>query len=786
MAFFTFFLGLAILALFIWYFATDVVVRKRTVGTLLAVLLTGLCLYAINPPSEKIPLGIDLRGGVAFILEIQEKNNLPVSKDAQDQTIKVLTNRLNAFGTQDMLIAPFGSANDRIMVQMPGVSQEEVDKVRIILEQTAELHFSVLHPESGQLVPLVDAGQHIEPGFVVKEIDRGEDEPNERVLVSITPEMAGSLVTRAGARYGDEGWEVNLSFTSDGESQFYNLTRELAEAYNPNSGLPPRRLAIVMDDEVISAPTVTTAIAGGCRISGGSMTAEDARSLASALENPLDQPLEILNSFEVSPSMGKATIQQGLYAGLAGLAVTLLFVILYYKFAGFVALFGLAVNIALLFGAVAIFQFTLTLPGIAGIILTIGIAIDANVLIYERLREELRSGKSLTSAIDSAYSKAFSAIFDANITTLLAAFALFQFASGSVRGFAVTLMIGIIASLFSSLVVTRVCFGWATASGLLKNIKLWSFLRPEGINFLGKRRIAMMASLIVVAGALVIIGIKQEQALSVDFTGGDLVILKVDDPIPTQTLDDALKNVDLPGEYSIQTMSAAGQGEFIQIRAPFETGGIILDELRKDLNQPFPDAETDSIGPVIGGEMLKSSITALAIGILFIFAYVAIRFEISFAIGAIVALAHDIIITVGIIVLFDYEVSLILIGALLTIAGYSINDTIVVFDRIREGLKSKRGDVVDVMNLCLNETLGRTLLTSITTLIVVISLFFFGGPALRSFAFTIIVGVLAGTYSSIFIAAPIVLWWAKTRKLNLRREVLDAEQATVKPIGGQG
>ncbi|MEM7146095.1 MAG: protein translocase subunit SecD [Verrucomicrobiota bacterium] len=783
MAFFTFFLGLAILALFIWYFATDIANRKRAVGTLLAVLLTGLCLYAINPPGERIKKGIDLAGGVAFILEIQEKTNgEPVSKDAQDQAIKVLTNRLNAFGTQDMLIAPYGAANDRIMVQMPGVSQEEVDKIRTILEQTAELHFSVVHPQSEQLIPLIEAGQHIEPGFVVKE---NSAYPGSKVLVSITPEMAGSLVTRAGARFGDEGWEVNLSFTSEGEEQFYNLTKELGDEFNPQTGFS-RRLAIVMDDEVISAPTVRQAIAGGCRISGGSMTVESARSLASALENPLDQPLEILNSFQVSPSMGKATIQQGLYAGLAGLAATLLFVVLYYKFAGFVALFGLAVNIALLFGAIAIFQFTLTLPGIAGIILTIGIAIDANVLIYERLREELRSGKSLPAAIDAAYAKAFSAIFDANITTLLAAFALFQFASGTVRGFAVTLMIGIIASLFSSLLVTRVCFGWATASGLLKKIKLWSLIHPQGINFLGKRRIAMMMSLVVVAAALVLLGMRQDRALSVDFTGGDLVVLKVNESIPEETLDDALVDLDLPGEYSIQTMTATGQGEYIQIRSPFETGDIILAELEKDLNRTFPDAETDSIGPVIGGEMLNSSIKALAIGLLLIFGYVAIRFEIAFAIGAIVALAHDIIITVGIVVLAGYEVSLILIGALLTIAGYSINDTIVVFDRIREGLKSKRGNVIDVMNLCLNETLGRTLLTSITTLIVVGSLFFFGGPALKSFAFTIIIGVLAGTYSSIFIAAPIVLWWAKTRKLNLRREVLDAEQASVKPVGGQG
>jgi SecD/SecF fusion protein len=783
MPFVTFFLGLAILALFIWYFATDIVSRKRMVGTALAVVLTALCLYAINPPSERIPLGIDLKGGVAFILEIQKKQGATdVSKSAQEQTIKVLTKRLNAFGTQDMLVAPYGASNDRVMVQMPGVSPKEAAKIRDILEKTAELHFSTVHPNSDQLIPLIEAGQHIEPGYVVKE---NTAYPDSKVLVSVTKEMEGSLVTRAGARYGPEGWEVNISFTSKGADEFYNLTKELGDEYNAQTGFV-RRLAIVMDDEVISAPTVRQGIAGGCRISGGSMTTEGARSLASALENPLDQPIEILNSFSVSPSMGKATIQQGIYAGLAGLAATLLFVILYYKFAGFVALFGLAVNIALLFGAIAIFQFTLTLPGIAGIILTIGIAIDANVLIYERLREELRSGKNLVSAIDSAYGKAFSAIFDANITTLLAAFALFQFASGSVRGFAVTLMIGIIASLFSSLLVTRVCFGWATASGILKNIKLWSLIHPQGINFLGKRRIAIMASLVVVAASLVFIGVKQDEALSVDFTGGDLVILKVDQPIPQADIDNALGDLDLPGEWISQSLNSAGEGEYLQIRAPFETGDIILAELRKDLGQPFADAEIDSIGPVIGGEMLNSSIMALAIGLLLIFGYVAVRFEISFAIGAIVALAHDIIITVGIVVLCGYEVSLILIGAILTIAGYSINDTIVVFDRIREGLKSKRGNVIDVMNLCLNETIGRTLLTSITTLIVVVSLFFFGGPALNSFAFTIIIGVLIGTYSSIFIAAPIVLWWARTRKLNLRREVLDAEQAAVKPIGGQG
>ncbi len=766
-----FLIGLGIFALFLWYFGTDSARKKRGIGTFLAFALTAFCLWAVNPPGEKIQKGIDLQGGSSFVIALQTApgSEREITSDAQQQAIGVIEKRLNPEGTVDLLIAPQGE--DRILIQMPGITEEEVDKVKKTIETTAKLDFALVHQQSAVLVPQIDSGNHIEPGWTVR--DNIGSEEGERLLVKVRPDLEGKYVKRAFAQLAPTGWMIILNFDSEGAGKFGDLTAA-------NVG---RRLAIIMDGEVLSAPNLNEAIYGGSAQISGRFTVDEARSLASALENPLENPVKIIQKYEVSPTMGESTIKQGVAAGLSGLAVTLLFVLIYYKFAGIVALVGLTVNIILLFGAMAMFGFTLTLPGIAGIILTIGIAIDANVLIYERLREEMKAGKSLPTAIDAAYAKAFSAIFDANITTLITAIILFNVASGTVKGFAVTLTIGILASLFSALVVTRVCFGWATESGVLKKLSLLNIIPERRIDFLGKRRACFVLSCLLVAMTLVIFGVKKQDTLGVDFRGGDLLTVKATSEVTEDDVLNAISDMGLEQQPVVQTLQAAGEGEFIIVRSEFETGDQILEEIRKDLGQDFKDATSERVGPVIGREMAKSSLLALGFGIVGIFLYVTVRFEFSFALGAIVALLHDISIALGIVVLSGRELSLILVGAFLTIAGYSINDTIVVFDRVREGLRSKRGEVADVMNLCINATLGRTLLTSLTTLITVGSLYFFGGPALNNFAFTIIVGVFIGTYSSIFVASPIVLWWVRTRKKNLRREILDAEQAAVNPAG---
>jgi len=414
----------------------------------------------------------------------------------------------------------------------------------------------------------------------------------------------------------------------------------------------------------------------------------------------------------------------------------------------------------------------LTLPGIAGIILTIGMAIDANVLIYERLREEMAAGKSLGAAVNAAYEKAFSAIFDANLTTLITSAILFWQATGPVKGFAITLTLGIIASMFSALLFTRTCFGYMLENFGLKKLRMLNWIPAHKIDFLGKRHIALGLSAILILGSVGFFAWRGEKNFGVDFTGGDLVVLGSKEQVPLADLRRSAEAAGI-GETTLQTSIEEGK-ELVTVQSKFGTADAVVAKLQQD----FPSAQwtieqTDTVGPRIGQELAGRSLFALALGLLGILIYVTLRFEFSFALGALVALLHDVIITVGVFSILGREVSLVMVGAVLTIAGYSINDTIVVFDRVREGLMSgRRGTVAQIMNECINETLGRTILTGGTTLLATAALFFLGGPVLSDFALAILIGILVGTYSSIFVAAPIVLWWAKRSGKSIKREVL--------------
>lgn len=770
-----FLLGVSMLALFIWYFSTEIAKRKRIVGSILAIAVTAMSIWFFV--EKKMEMGIEIQGGVSMDIRIVPNDGEKVTPALQEEAIKVLMNRFNAISTKEVVLTKQGS--DMVFLQIPGLGKDKLEEIKAILEKVARLEFTVLDRSVQSRARAVHALDDVIAGSVAlpykKELDKKGNEIDRGYgIVKIKPqrELSGDSVKSASPRFGDQGWEISVSFTSEGSKIMGPLTAE-------NKDQP---LAIILDDVIISAPNINEPFSDGCRITG-SFTQDEAFELASALNNPLKNPLIVEYSNYITPSMGAETVKQGMLAGIAGLILTLIFIVIYYRVAGVIAMIGMCVSISIIFGMMALFGFTLTLPGIAGIILTIGIAIDANVLIYERLREEMAGGKSLPSAIKTAYEKAFSAIIDANITTLITAIILFAVAVGTVKGFAVTLMIGILATLFSALLVTRVCFNWATETGMIKKLSFMNLVPEKVIDFLSMRKKAFLVSAVLLL--ISVIAIPAIDPRGVELAGGDSLIIKSEPNLTEDSLKGALETADfLKKEPIVQKQTPVGGGSsFFLVRSGEHTSEQIQEHLMANIDGLTLDgSQSSSVGSSVGKSMLINSALALGIGLIAVLLYVTLRFEFAFALGAIAALLHDLIITAGVTTLLGQEMSLISIGALLTIAGYSINDTIVVFDRVREGLATKRGDVKDVMNYCLNATLARTLLTSVTTLFIVIVLYLFGGPALRNFALVLIIGVMIGTYSSIFIASPIVLWWARKNGINLRREVLDTEQSKIDPM----
>ena len=764
------------LALFGWYFATDYGTRKRVLAFILVAVAVGMSILMIYPPEKKIQLGLDIKGGTSFLIKLQGTADKDVTPATLDQAVEVIRKRVDYFGASEPVISPVGK--DRILVQIPGLSTEKIQEARQQLSRVAKLEFRMVYPDNGERLRAIDAGTEVIPPEYKVETLTPHAEPNgkkpepERLLVKKKADLGGERVSGSNAYFGNEGWGVQLRFDSDGAKLFGEIT-EKSKGY---------RFAIVLDGAVQSAPVIRDAIYGGSAQITGRFSEQEARGLASVLENPLQTPVSIEEERSVSPTLGLDSIRASILAGIVGLAITLICVLLYYRFVGVIACVALLVNILLLIGSFQLIPggVVLTLPGIAGIILTIGLAVDASVLIYERLREELALGKTLQTAMQAAYDKAFSSIFDANVTTLITATILFWKATGPVRGFAIALTLGILASLFTALIVGRNALSWFVDTGRVKKVSMLHLISSQHINFLGKGLPAVLCSIALMLAGATSFYLKGEKNFGVDFKGGDLLTLSSPAVIDIGEVRHALEKMGY-GDASIQE-SAQGGKYYITIRTPLNTS----DQVKQQLPQSMPNAQlhtegSERVGALVGGELAKNSLIALGLGILGILIFVTFRFELSFAIGAIVAVLHDVIITVGVFSLLGRELSLTMVGAILTIAGYSINDTIVVYDRIREGLAStKRGSVEQIMNDSINQTLSRTILTSTVTLIPILCLFFFGGSVLRDFALAIIIGVAVGTYSSIFIAAPIVLWWNRARgsgTSGLRREIAEKAPA---------
>ncbi|HTD68507.1 MAG TPA: protein translocase subunit SecD [Candidatus Limnocylindria bacterium] len=712
----------------------------------------------------KIKLGLDLQGGSSFVVQM-ETGKLATNISPQvavENAVEVLRKRVDKFGVAEPIIQPQGERE--ILIQMPGLGSAEMERVKIQLQKAAFLEFRLVHEDNENLL----RNQIIPPGYeILREPKVGQDGQKGFIpyVVSKTPipGLTGKNVKSAGmARDAFNNPEIIFSLDDDGAVSFEKVTRE-------NVG---RSLAIILDGELYSAPVIRGAIPGGHGSISGSFTDEEARNLAAILQNPLEAPVSIISEDRVDPSLGKDTIRSGIQSAIYGTLAVALFMAVYYLAAGMVANFALLLNLIILLGAMCMIKTTLTLPGIAGIVLTAGMAVDANVLIFERIREELAKGKSLRGALSAGYSRAFGTIFDSHVTTLISSIILWKMGTGTIKGFGVALTIGVAASLFTALVVTRLIFDAFISLGWMKSLPMLHLIRSPNIDFMRWAKPAFVTSwLIILVG--VGYGISRgKHMLGFEFQGGDKLTISFAQKVDVDKVREAIKPA--VDEALIQYQRGiVGTTETLGITSSFDSTDKIMSALQKDFPQAGLKLEgSKRVGPTVGEQILRSAVIAFLLSLLGILVYVAFRYEFSFAIAAIVAILHDIFMTVGIYALSGRELNSTVIAAILTIIGFSINDTIVIFDRIREDLKlGVRGTFRELINKALNQTLSRTLITSGTVFLATLSLYVFGGGAINDFAFTFLAGIITGTYSSIYIASALVLWWHKGQRPQTSTQV---------------
>jgi SecD/SecF fusion protein len=714
----------------------------------------------------RIKLGLDLQGGTSFLVRM-DTNTLERAeqKDAAlSQAVEVLRKRVDKLGVAEPLIQPTG--NDRILIQLPGLSQADMESAKRQIERAAFLEFRMVHEnsEANLLKGIIPPGYEI----LVEQRNRPDGSKQAfRYLVKKKPErgLTGKYIKTAGvARQPITNEpEIHFEFDSEGARIFGEITTEFKPRQTPE-GEKFFLLAIVLDGELYSAPRIMGPIPGGRGVITGTFSIREAFELANVLENPLEAPVKIIEERTVDPSLGVDSIRSGVRAAIVGTIAVAIFMLVYYMLAGLIANVALIFNIIFLLGVLCALPATLTLPGIAGVVLTVGMAVDANVLIFERIREEQSAGKSLRGAVAAGYSKAFGTIFDSNLTTLISAVILWIMGTGPVQGFGITLFWGIVISMFTALFITRLIFDFLLAKNLIKRVRMCHIFGQPKFDFLRWAKLASAASvvLITVGVAYGIFG-RGKELMGVEFAGGDSLRIEFKQRQDVDKIRDAITALNV-GSPMIQYQKDLGSGEeYLLVTTSFESGEKVV----KALQQTFPDAglkllSIDKVGPVVGQEILRTAIVAVLLSLFGILVYVAFRFELSFAVGGIVALIHDVLFTFGMFSLSGRELSAPMVAAILTIIGFSINDTIVIFDRIREDLKlGVRGSFKDLMNMAINQTLSRTIITSGTVFLSTVALYTLGGGIINDFSFTFLVGIVVGTYSSVYIASAIVLWWHK-------------------------
>ena len=669
-------------------------------------------------------------------LELTEAGLDRAASNAADSSLEVIRHRVDQVGVSEPVISRVG--DDRILVQMPGV--ENPGQLRELLGSTAKMSFQMVAPGPG-------------PGVSMLEMRDG----GGAVPVEDRVALSGDRLDRAASAFDPDTGQPMVTFAFDGEG-----AAVFAEITAANIG---QRFAVVLDGEVLTAPVIQSAIPGGQGQITGDFTVQEAQTLAILLTSgALPASLEVIEERSVGAALGADSIKAGLITGAVGLPLVMAMMVGLYGGWGLLASAVLGLNIMLTLTALGLLGATLTLPGIAGIILCLGIAVDSNILIFSRIREETAKGATAIKALTQGYARAWSTILDANITTLLAMVLLFLFGAGAVRGFAITMSLGILISMFTAVVLMRMMMEVLVRRRKPARLEIAPLLggvpAPGAFSFMRRGRLALAVSAALSLGAvgsLVLPG----PNLGIDFTGGVQMVLRSDAPIPLAELRAAIA-AGVPGDASLQ---AFGDPNEALIRVQGEAGQATVAAVEAAAAQAVPGAvfdQIDLVGPTISGELATTGLIALSLAVLAMLAYIWIRFEWHFAAGAIVVLFLDVTKTVGVIAVTGWEVNLTTIIALLTLIGYSVNDKVVVYDRIRENLRSAGDEpLTDVIDRSLNQVLARCIFTSGTTLAALLPMAIWGGPAVAGFAWPMIAGVVIATASSLFVSGPVLTWLAR-------------------------
>lgn len=675
--------------------------------------------------AKNIPLGLDLAGGVS--ITYQAKGETPSAEEMND-TIYKLQKRVEGYSTEAQV---YPQGDDRINIEIPGVTDANT-----ILEELGK---------PGSLSFQDMSGNELLSGTDIKTAEAKAYKDN----------------------LNNTDYEVALTLTDEGAEKF-------AEATAANIG---SRIAIVYDGETISAPTVQTAITNGNAAITNMESYESAEQLASTIRiGSLKVELEEIQSKVVGAQLGADAIRTSMLAGIIGFALVVIFMIIMYRLPGVAAGIALTSYVGITLGLLNAFEITLTLPGIAGIILGIGMAVDANVIIFARIREEIGAGKSVKGAIKTGFQKALSAILDGNITTLIAAIILSLKGSGSVKGFAHTLALSIVVSMFTALVITRLVMNAFYALGL-QDAKLYGIQKErKTINFLSKKNICFVISAVLILGGLAVMGVngsKGKGALnySLEFQGGTSITIPMNEALSIQEIDETVKPVvsEVIGSNEIQAQKVDGSNDVIvKTRAlDLETREALCQELVEKFGVDENQIAIENIGAAISSEMRSDAITAVLLAALFMLLYIWFRFkDIWFATSAVAALLHDVLVVLAFYAVARLSVGSNFIACMLTIVGYSINATIVIFDRIRENLATagRKADLQELVNRSITQTLSRSVNTSVTTFITVAVLYILGVASIREFALPLMVGIVCGAYSSVCITG--ALWYVMKTKLG--------------------
>jgi len=714
----------------------------------------------------------------------QEKIDF-INNKAVDQSLEILRNRIDQFGVAEPVIVRQGA--DEIIIQLPGVKDPK--RALNLIGRTAQLEFKVVDDAAGLNLPqligqAIQAGQWKEDSsrrqlnialqgklpqgteiYFEKEVDKTtKKESKIPILLKSQVLMTGDMVKDAQVRVGGNFNEpyVGLDLTGRGGKIFGQITEKSVG----------KRLAIVLDDVVRSAPVIREKILGGSAQISGNFTYEEAADLAIVLRvGALPAPVEIVQNMTVGASLGKDSIQKGLMAGLLGTFLVFIFMLFYYRLSGVIANAAVVLNIVMLFAGLAMMGGTLTLPGIAGIILSIGMAVDSNVLIFERMREEFALGKSVKSGVEGGYSMALSTVIDSHVTTLITSLALFLFGTGPIKGFAITLCLGILFNLFTTLFGTKLIYDLMHSYKKLKPLKFLQILSKPNLDYMGVIKITFAISgVITLIGLLAFVQISRGKAnMGVDFSGGVILQYQSSQPFALAEARKALAKGEL-GSLDLQKVEDENR-LIVKMKKSEKTLGHVTEAITNQLNTEMPDKQftmesQSEIGASVSTALRNKALLAIVLAMTGVMLYLAIRFDFRFGIAAAASTFHDVIAVLAFCWLMDIEITLLVITSLLTLAGYSLNDTVVVFDRIRENRKkTPETGLFAIINRSVNEVMGRSIIASLTTALTLVALYFLGGSVIHDFALTLLVGIAFGTYSSIFVAAPLLTLWREKSEL---------------------